>query len=117
MWSLHAEQTCQVDDAQLLAKGLALVQSGQGGSGECEAADTDFKLYSASSRQTGEATTCVLKCKDGWYLDGTPTMSCGNGADDTEESGAPSYTACQSKSCIANRSHNVIVCRIGDLLW
>ena len=117
MWSLHAEQTCQVGDAQLLANGLALVQSGQGGSGECEAASTGFKLYSAGSRQTGQATTCDLKCKDGWYLDGTPTMSCGNGADDTEESGAPRYTACKSKSCIANRSHNVIVCRIGDLLW
>ena len=115
MWSLHAEQTCQVDDDELLARGLALVQSGQ--DGECAAADTDFKLYSASNLQTGQATTCTLKCKDGWYLDETPTMSCGDGANRITASGRPSYSTCASKSCIANRSHNVIVCRIGDLLW
>ena len=117
MWSLHAEQTCQVDDDQLLAaKGLALVQSGQ--DGECAAADTDFKLYSASSRKDEQKTTCDLKCKDGWYLDGTPTMSCGDDADRTTDKGKTSYTPCARKSCIANRSHNVIIgCRIGDLLW
>ena len=117
MWSLHAEQTCQVDDDQILAaKGLALVQSGQ--DGECAAADTGFKLHSASSRKDEQKTTCDLKCKDGWYLDGTPTMSCGDGANRITDSGTTSYTKCARKSCIANRSHNVIiVCRIGDLLW
>ena len=116
MWSLHAEQTCQVDDAQvLLAKGLALVQNGQ--AEECGTADSGFKLYSASNRNKGQKTTCELKCIDGWYLDGTPTMSCGDGANRTTASGTPSYTACERKWCITNRSHNIIVCRIGDLLW
>ena len=116
MWSLRAEQTCEIDDAQsLAARGLAYVPNGQGD--ECGTSDASFKLYSSSNRNNGQETTCELTCLDGWYLDATPTMSCGDGANLTTASGTTSYTACARTWCITNRSHNVIVCRIGDLLW
>ena len=116
MWSLHAEQTCEVDDAgSLAARGLAYVQNGE--ADECGTADASFKLYSESNRNNGQKTTCELKCLDGWYLDETPTMSCGDGSNRTTASGTTSYTPCARTWCITNRSHNDIVCRMGDLLW
>ena len=109
MWSLHAEQTCPIDSDQvLLAKGLARVANGQ--AEECGSADAGFKLYSESNRNDGQETTCDLKCIDGWYRDATPTMSCGDGANRTTASGAPSYTECERKWGITNRSHNECYC-------
>ena len=107
MWSLHAEQTCQIV-ANQLQTGYALAQNGQGT--DC---GTDFVLYAV-----GTPTTCDLQCEDGWYhtQGQTPTMSCGPNSGRTSASGESSYTKCERKWYIMNGSHNVIVCRIGDLL-
>ena len=117
MSSLHAEQTCQVDNTKLQDNGLALVQNPQGN--ECGTSN-NFRLYSESSHNNAQKTTCELKCQVGWHLSQTPTMSCG---DDTQNrnsaSGVSSYTACTRTwyIYIVNDSHNGIVCPIGDLLW
>ena len=116
MWSLHAEQTCEIEDADSLAtRGLAYVTDGQGD--PCGTADDNFKLYASSNRDNNQETDCELTCLAGKYLAVTPKMSCGDGANLTTASGTPSYTACERTWCITNRSHNVIVCRIGDVLW
>ena len=116
MWSLHAEQTCEIENPQsLAARGLAYVTDGQGD--PCGTADDNFKLYASSNRDDNQETDCELTCLAGKYLAVTPKMTCGDGANHTTESGTPRYTACARTWCITNRSHNVIVCRIGDLLW
>ena len=102
MWSLHAEQTCQIDDAQLQTNRLALVQNGQGD--KCGTTN-DFRLYSESSHNDAQKTTCELQCQDGWYLAEPPTMSCGdNTQNHTSASGTPSYTKCARTWYIMRRS-------------
>lgn len=108
MWSLRAEQTCQIDEDQLQT-GYALAQNAQGT--ECR---TDSVLYAVGTN----ARTCDLQCDDGWYhtQNQTPTMSCGPKSDHNSADGESSYTGCERKWSIMNGSHNGIVCRIGDLL-
>ena len=120
MWSLHAEQTCQIDATRLDNYGLAVVPNGQ--NNDCLTA-SDFTLYSASSHDinNGQKMTCNLQCKGGWHWedsDTTPTMSCNdNTQNPTSPSGASHYTRCTGTWYIMYDSHNGIVCRIGDLLW
>ena len=109
MWSLHAEQTCQIDQSQF-QPGYELVQNGQGT--QCRITNS-FKLYAV----TTDERTCDLQCKNGWYETETPpTMSCVGKDDQTSASGDTSFSGCERKWRIINGSHNGIVCRIGDLL-
>ena len=108
MWSLHAAQTCQIDQSEF-QPGYELVQNGQGT--QCRTTNS-FMLYAVTTQRR----TCDLQCENGWYETETPTMSCDGKSDQTSTSGEPRFTGCDRKWCIMNGSHNVIVCRIGELL-
>ena len=101
MWSLHAAQTCEIDESELQTAGYALAQTSD--TAECRTSG-NFKLYAVDVNQSPR--TCKLQCKNGWHQTETPTMSCNAKSDHTSANGNTTFTGCDRKWCIMNGSHN-----------